>query len=587
VKRISSPDSAHGHPLRTKMILFFLAASATILTVTAINLFVFLDLNGVPFPNLTHNEKHFSSLSQHAIPLLILLSLCGVALIAWLTFTITSSLSRSLATCSEFVRELTANKLDGRLPLKGTAETADLTSALNAMAESLHNRFENIKSVSEALASVETALEKNVRQVTQTYRIHETGAAQAAPALDNIGNSSGSIAECFVLLEQSTASANKATSGLTTTGQGLVRSSDKLGASFGEVSSSTAEMSVSLKELSNIIVDLLTTSVTTAASVVQLDASLTQVEKIALEAVAISENITIDAETGMRAAEETIAGMQAIRNSSHTTSEAMQNLSRRVDDIGVILSVIDDLAEQTDLLALNATIIAAQASGHGKGFAVVADEIRELAERTSSSTREISIVIRGVQNETRRAVDAIQQAEAHISAGQKLSRHSGTALEKIVRGVQQANTEVLKIARTTGEQARDSHIIKESMQNITKVVQKIATASSEHAQTSGRAALAAEHVKTLTSQVRSSIAEQSVVGDLMVQANRDTFDTINLIRAACSSQAIDNATVSAALNAIRESLFSSSGSVIALEKSRATFEKQLRLLKMELSAPTP
>ena len=110
-------------------------------------------------------------------------------------------------------------------------------------------------------------------------------------------------------------------------------------------------------------------------------------------------------------------------------------LSERAADIGDILSVIDEVAEQTNLLALNAAIIAAQAGEHGKGFAVVADEIKELAERTSSSTREITLVIKGVQEETRRAVDAINQAEHSIAEGEMLSNRSGEALNKIVVGV--------------------------------------------------------------------------------------------------------------------------------------------------------
>ena len=197
-----------------------------------------------------------------------------------------------------------------------------------------------------------------------------------------------------------------------------------------------------------------------------MDATIRQVEKNAMDSASISETVRSDAEIGKNAVLEAIAGMQAIRASSQITSEVVETLSLRVNDIGAILSVIDEVAEQTNLLALNAAIIAAQAGEHGKGFAVVADEIRELAERTSSSTREIAAVIKGVQEETRRAVDAISQAEESIAAGEKLSQRSGAALEKIVTGVQRAGIQVSEIAKATVEQARGSQSIREAMESV-------------------------------------------------------------------------------------------------------------------------
>ena len=153
-----------------------------------------------------------------------------------------------------------------------------------------------------------------------------------------------------------------------------------------------------------------------------------------MDTAAISEGVRKDAEMGKEAVEATITGIHEIRRSSRITYEVINTLSERAADIGTILSVIDEVAEQTNLLALNAAIIAAQAGEHGKGFAVVADEIKELAERTSSSTREIAQVIKGVQDETQRAVEAINQAEKSIADGELLSQKSGEALTKIVTG---------------------------------------------------------------------------------------------------------------------------------------------------------
>ena len=177
-------------------------------------------------------------------------------------------------------------------------------------------------------------------------------------------------------------------------------------------------MAASIKQVGGSAENLMEAANITSSSVMEMDSSIKQVEKNALDTAAVSEEVKRDAEVGKEAVEATIAGINAIKNSSRITSEVITTLSERANDIGAILSVIDDVAGQTNLLALNAAIIAAQAGEHGKGFAVVAEEIKGLAERTSSSTREIAEVIKGVQDETRRAVEAIRPGgEQHCRGG--------------------------------------------------------------------------------------------------------------------------------------------------------------------------
>jgi methyl-accepting chemotaxis protein len=241
------------------------------------------------------------------------------------------------------------------------------------------------------------------------------------------------------------------------------------------------------------------------------------------------------------------------------------------------------VAEQTNLLALNATIIAAQAGEHGKGFAVVADEIRELSERTSSSTREIATVISGVQEETRRAVDAINKAEASIADGEKLSQHSGTALEKIVNGVQQTSMQVDNIARATLEQAQGSQSIKEAMESVAEMVEHIANSAAEHTQTSELIARAMERMKDLAIHVRSSTHEQSQTSGLIAHATRDVLDSIEQIRESGCSQDLSSAMIAAALKNIQVSTASNAETVRVMEGSLDGLSKQVNLLEKELS----
>jgi methyl-accepting chemotaxis protein len=350
-----------------------------------------------------------------------------------------------------------------------------------------------------------------------------------------------------------------------------------------EVSSSIIEITASIKEIGTSIINLLEASSTTASSITEMDATIKQVEKNAMETSIITEGVKKDAEMGKFAVEEAIAGMQAIRNSSRITAEVVETLSLRVNDIGAILSVIDEVAEQTSLLALNAAIIAAQAGEHGKGFAVVADEIRELAERTSSSTREIATVINGVQEETRRAVNAISQAETSITEGERRSQHSGVALEKIVNGVQKASIQVREIARATVEQAHGSQSIKEAMESVEEMVGNIAGSAREHSRGSELITMAVERMKELTSHVRTSTREQSRTSGLIARATEDATIMIDQIRKASGSQAQSSAMISKAVVNIQTATASNSEAAIVMEGSISGLSRQIDLLEKEMS----
>ena len=314
-----------------------------------------------------------------------------------------------------------------------------------------------------------------------------------------------------------------------------------------------------------------------------MDATIKQVEKSAKDTSAITDSVKNDAETGKNAVEEAIAGMQDIRRSSHITAEVIENLSLKANDIGVILSVIDEVAEQTNLLALNAAIIAAQAGEHGKGFAVVADEIRELSERTSSSTREIASVIKGVQNETVRAVEAISLAEQYISEGEKLSQRSGAALEKIVNGVQKASIQVREIARATVEQARGSQSIKVAMTSVEEMVGHIASSAREHSRGSDLISSAVESMKDLTIHVRTSTREQSRASGLIARSTEDVTSMIDQIRDACRSQGLNSAQILKAVDNIQITSAANAEAADLMEHSVTNLSKQIDLLDKEMA----
>jgi len=512
-----------------------------------------------------------------------IVTLLTIFIIILLSYRITTSITRPLRACVEFARTVADGKLDSRLTVAGGGEAADLAAAMNIMANNLHSMVSRVSSASGVLITIDNDIEKVARKLVSSAHLQEVAVAETSRAVDHINTSVYEVSERVDKLTTSASETSASILQMASSVEEVAISADKLGDSVDEVSSSIIQITASIKEIGTSIINLLDASSTTASSISEMDATIKQVEKNAMETSAITEGVRKDAETGKCAVEEAIAGMQAIRSSSRITAEVIENLSLRANDIGTILSVIDEVAEQTSLLALNAAIIAAQAGEHGKGFAVVADEIRELAERTSSSTREIAIVVNGVQDETRRAVDAICLAEASITEGERRSQHSGVALEKIVSGVQRASIQVREIARATVEQAHGSQSIKEAMESVEEMVGHIAVSAREHSRGSELITIAVERMKDLTSHVRTSTREQSRTSSQIARATEEASDMIDQIRKASGSQAQSSDMISKAVVNIQTATATNSEAATVMESSISGLSRQIDLLEKEMS----
>ncbi|WP_248795523.1 methyl-accepting chemotaxis protein [Pseudomonas sp. MWU13-2105] len=190
-----------------------------------------------------------------------------------------------------------------------------------------------------------------------------------------------------------------------------------------------------------------------AAAVNQMTAA---VDEVARNAVSTSEASRISEQTARRGSEqvqETVASIGTLADGMTATSQRIQQLAGRVQDISTVLDVIRSIAEQTNLLALNAAIEAARAGEAGRGFAVVADEVRALAHRTQVSTREIEQMIGNVRQDTGQAVNAMHSSSQLVQATLEVAQRSGEALEEITRSISQINERNLMIASATEEQA--------------------------------------------------------------------------------------------------------------------------------------
>jgi methyl-accepting chemotaxis protein len=300
----------------------------------------------------------------------------------------------------------------------------------------------------------------------------------------------------------------------------VARNAEALSANVAQTSASVEEVLTSNKEVARNVESFSLLIAKTTSAVTEIDASVKEVQSLAQDSRQVSEQVKENAQReGGGAVEEAMGEMATIRASVLRLAETVEKLGGNVDNIGEILVVIDDVAEQTNLLALNAAIIAAQAGEHGRGFAVVAGEIRELAERTSNSTKEIARVITGIQQESRAVGQLVRDGVARVDAGVLAVGRTDAALKRIIASSERASLMSARIAEATGEQAVGSREVARSVQEVADRSAEILRATTEQARGSETVMRAVELMRDMAEQVRRATVEQTSGARLIAKAS--------------------------------------------------------------------
>jgi methyl-accepting chemotaxis protein len=205
---------------------------------------------------------------------------------------------------------------------------------------------------------------------------------------------------------------------------------------------------------------------------------------------------------GVQAVKETIAVMGSIADKVKSSAATVGGLGSRSDQIGEIVGTIEDIADQTNLLALNAAIEAARAGEQGRGFAVVADEVRALADRTTKATKEISEMIKAIQSETRSAVAAMEEGVLEVAKGSEKAAKSGEALEQILDKIGAVSSQITQVATAAEEQTATTSEISNNMHMITEVVQTSSRGASETAVAASELSRESDQLQRLVSQFK-------------------------------------------------------------------------------------
>lgn len=271
----------------------------------------------------------------------------------------------------------------------------------------------------------------------------------------------------------------------------------------GSVSTATDDLSNQTQSAMASSLDQRNAAVSAASQVEQMIENISAVADQTEQTKQVSQQASTLAREGMGIMADLAARMSNMSKSIVDTSERMLQLEERSKSISAILKVISEIAEQTNLLALNATIEAARAGEHGRGFAVVADEVKKLSERTTKSTTEITQMIGAILTETSQVAETMKSCNQQFQEGDTLMGKAASSLTEINNGADQASGMVQDIARLTQEQSHASTLIKDNMASITST-------SDQAAQTANNAADAAHLLAIMGSSLSDAAKKVSI-----------------------------------------------------------------------------
>ena len=392
-----------------------------------------------------------------------------------------NEIKNNLNTCIDAVNLLVsdANMLskaavEGRLDTRADASKhqGDFRKIVQGVNDTLDAVIEPIKEASQVLGIMATG--DLTARMLGDYR---GDLAKLKQDINMLADSlSGLIQQVNELVDNTASSATE----ISATAEGLAAASQEQSAQADEVASAVEQMSRTITENA-------------------MAANIT--------AEVAKENGRIASEGG-QVVSQTVNKMRDIAKVVKNSAENIEKLGESSKQIGEIISVIDDIADQTNLLALNAAIEAARAGEQGRGFAVVADEVRKLAERTTEATKQIAVMIKGIQGETEAAVLAMNKGTAEVTSGIELADKAGQSLQQILNSTQEVIDMINQIAAASEEQSATSEQISKNVTSISQVTAESAKRVEDVAHT-------AEELAKMTNQL----------ADLMRQFKVDEYSS--------------------------------------------------------------
>jgi methyl-accepting chemotaxis protein len=445
--------------------------------------------------------------SDSFVSLVINLSIfaAGLILIFWLTKVIVGKISK----LNEAVHEVSLGNLDVNIDIKSIDEVGVLAASFKKMTQ-------NIKDVNEMLKVEKDNISKKVEEAVKES---EHQKEYLSESIDRILIEMNHFAEgdLTVGLEvKKDDEIGKLFAGFNRAVKNINNLIQKVNESVEATASASIEISSNIEQSANGLQHQSAQTSETAVSIEEMTKTILETTRNASAAAENARKAGNIASVGGKAVDDTVKGMERIAVVVLRASETIKQLGHSSDQIGEIIQVIDDIADQTNLLALNAAIEAARAGEQGRGFAVVADEVRKLAERTTKATKEIAQMIKQIQHDTGEAVEKIDEGTDEVNSGKLLANKAGESLKEIMTATVKVVDDVAQVATASEEQSVTAEQISRNIESISNV-------TNESSMGMQQVAKATEDLSRLTSNLQDLVSKfrvkESDVSSFAVRQN--------------------------------------------------------------------
>jgi methyl-accepting chemotaxis protein len=434
----------------------------------------------------------------------------------------------------------------------------DLGKAFNRVFDSLGQVAHRVLDVVDRVSGLPQRITEAIAEIETSSDAQEEAVEETASLMANINSSIRVINERVDNLSRT---ADDSVSSIHQMGSSVDEVARNTGALHQAVETSTSavhEMGASIRQVAEGAQNVQQNAEETASSILEMDRSVQEVGEHVKQASTLTVQVSEGAREGSQAVAATIEDIKAIRELTFDSRTVLERLVSRIREIAEILNVIGDINDETNLLSLNAAIIAAQAGEQGKAFLVVANHVKTLAQRTASSTKEIERLIAAVQTESDNAVTAMSAGTDAIEKGVSRSRLAGEALERIRGSAEESSSRVSEIARATEEQTRNSKLVARAAQETSSQVQQISIAISEQSRASEQMLKSSEDALQMCRHVHRSTEEQRETGRFITERIGSITDMIRQIQESTAAHARSSESVAVTVQRLLENAQKSS-----------------------------